>query len=86
MPPNVGYRSDHRKWWPAHLHAAHEREELGNYFPDDPRLGDWEGIWICHEYERALRYGDIVHEVDLTGAELLHDDGDGGYFYIRPAR
>lgn len=82
--PDVGFRSDHDKWWPVGLHAAHERDELGNDFPDESEFCGWEGIWVCHEYEMARRYGELVYEVDLSGAQLFHEDGDEGFFYIRP--
>ena len=83
-PAATGYRSDHHKWWDLSLHAKHETEELGNYFPPVAHLGEgWIGIWVCHQYGAALRYGEIIHEVDLSGAVLFHEDDDDGYFYIK---
>lgn len=78
-----GYRTEHTKWWDVQEHARVETEELGNAFPDVSHLTGHEGIWVTHTKKAARRYGPDVREVDLTGAEPIHYDDDGGYFYVR---
>lgn len=79
-----GYRSDHAKWWDVEKHRDHEVNELGNAFPDVSQYPNHEGIWVTHRESDARRYGDIIHQVNLSGATQIHQDDDGGYFYVRP--
>ena len=85
-PHQFGYRSDHKKWWDVQKHAQHETEELGNEFPDVSHLKDHEGIWVTHTEKAAQRYGDNIYQVDLSGAQPIHYDDEGGYFYVRPKK
>ena len=79
----TGYRSDHGKWWDLEGHRDVELER-GNDFPDISKYPGHEAIWVTHSEEEAKRYGDIIHEVDLTGATKFHTDDEGGYVYVRP--
>lgn len=81
-----GYRTDHTKWWDVQKHALHETEELGNTFPDVSDLPNHEGIWVTHTKKAARRYGEDIRKVDLSGAKVLHQDDDEGYFYVRPRK
>jgi len=80
----VGYRTDHSKWWGVQNHAREELDK-GNEFPDVSHLGDHEGIWVTHTIKDAMRYGprSSVVDVNLAGARPIHADQDGGYFYVR---
>ena len=78
----IGYRTDHGKWWALEYHIAAE-VELGNEVPDVSHLIGYEAIWVTLELDDALRYGDDVYSVDLTGAIIIKTDPDGGYLYAR---
>lgn len=78
-----GFRTEHTKWWDVAGHAEAELEK-GNEFPDVSEYQDHEGIWVTHKKGDARRYGDDIRQVDLSGAKMIHQDDDGGYFYVRP--
>jgi hypothetical protein len=83
--PTVGYRTDHNKWYSLEGHKQSE-EEKGNHFPDISKYPNHEAIWVTHSPKDARRYGDDVRTVDLSGAQKIHADQDGGYLYIRPKK
>jgi len=80
----TGYRTDHTKWWDVAKHRDYEVNELGNKFANVDDYPNYEGIWVTLDPRDAARYGDDIREVDLSGATSIFDDGDGGFFYVRP--
>jgi hypothetical protein len=41
---------------------------------------------VTHTEKAAQRYGDNIYQVDLSGAQPIHYDDEGGYFYVRPKK